>query len=159
LQVLPLLTRACDSSDRKIQECAVQTLHKVAAHIGNQGLKDQLLPRVHRLVMSTHTAAVRVHGMTCYGHILPRLDADDVAKVLETIARVVQIDNSAPTVMCALAVADAVSKHGGAHVTATRLLPMLTPVRCHRDLSPAPAVCRSSVCGLERGETKLVCLG
>jgi hypothetical protein len=32
-QVLPLLTRACDSSDRKIQESAVKLVHRVAAHV------------------------------------------------------------------------------------------------------------------------------
>ena len=38
--------------------------------------------------MGTHLANIRVHGLVCYGHLLPSLDTEEVENILECISKV-----------------------------------------------------------------------
>ena len=59
-----LLARSLDSSDARLQQEAMRVLAQVVGAVGYAFLKQQLLSRVHQLVMGTTAAAVRCPAAT-----------------------------------------------------------------------------------------------
>uniref|UniRef100_A0A0D6R132 Protein kinase domain-containing protein n=1 Tax=Araucaria cunninghamii TaxID=56994 RepID=A0A0D6R132_ARACU len=133
--VLPLLIRAYDDSDVRIQEEVLRRTVPLAKQLDFQAMKQSVLPRVHGLALKTTVAAVRVNALLCLGELVHLLDKRAVLDILQTLQRCTAVDRSAPTLMCTLGVANAVYKQYGLEFAAEHLLPLLVPLLVAQQLN------------------------
>ncbi|KAG6553544.1 hypothetical protein Mapa_004457 [Marchantia paleacea] len=133
--VLPMLVRAYDDPDARMQEEVLRRTLSVTKQLDFQMLKDAILPRVHGLALKTTVAAVRVNALLCLGELVQRLDKAAVLEVLQTLKRCTAVDHSAPTLMCTLGVASAIYKQFGIEYSAEHLLPLLGPLLVAQQLN------------------------
>jgi SCY1-like protein 2 len=56
---------------------------------------------------------VRVNALLCLAELVQTLDKLAVTEILQTIQRCTAVDRSAPTLMCTLAIANAILKQVG----------------------------------------------
>ncbi|KAG5562451.1 hypothetical protein RHGRI_005249 [Rhododendron griersonianum] len=128
LHVLPLLVRAYDDNDARMQEEGLKRTSLLAKQLHAQLVKQEILPRVHGLALKTTVAAVRVNALLCLADMVHLLDKHSVLDILKTIQRCTAVDRSAPTLMCTLGVANSILKQYGLEFTAEHVLPLLAPL-------------------------------
>ncbi|XP_020591543.1 SCY1-like protein 2 [Phalaenopsis equestris] len=133
--VLPLLVRAYDDSDTRIQEEVLRRTLPLARQLEMQLVKQAILPRVHGLALRTTVAAVRVNALRCLGDLVPALDKIAVLDILQTMQRCTAVDRSAPTLMCTLGVSHAIYKQFGLEFAAEHVLPQVFPLLMAQQLS------------------------
>lgn len=126
--VLPLLVRAYDENDVRIQEEVLRRTVPLAKQLDVKLVKQAILPRVHGLALKTTVAAVRVNALLCLGDLVTSLDKDAVSDILQTIQRCTAVDRSPPTLMCTLNVANSILKQFGLEFVAEHVLPILMPL-------------------------------
>ncbi|GBG71258.1 hypothetical protein CBR_g8679 [Chara braunii] len=134
--LLPMMMRAYEDSDIRVQEEALKRTIAVLNKLDYQSVKQAVLPRVHGLALKTASAAVRVHALICLGQLCQRMDRPAVMEVLSTCARCMAVDRSAPTLMCILGVGDIVSKQFGPEFAVESVLPLLVPSLSAPSLNP-----------------------
>ncbi|VFQ69958.1 unnamed protein product [Cuscuta campestris] len=108
--VLPMLVRAYDDSDPRLQEEALKKTVTLAKQLESQLVKQAVVPRIHGLALKTTVAAVRVNALLCLSDMIHLLDKHSILDILQTIQRCTAVDHSAPTLMCTLGVANSISK-------------------------------------------------
>ncbi|KAJ8759547.1 hypothetical protein K2173_007171 [Erythroxylum novogranatense] len=135
LHILPLIVRAYDDTDPRIQEESLRKSVSLAKQLDMQLVKQAILPRVHGLALKTTVAAVRVHALLCLADLVRKLDKHAVLEILQTIQRCTAVDRSPPTLMCTLGVANSVLKQYGVEFAAEHVLPLLTPLLTAQQLS------------------------
>ncbi|CAN8239332.1 unnamed protein product [Cochlearia groenlandica] len=133
--VLPLLLRAYNDNDVRIQEEVLKKSTSVAKQLDGQVVKETILPRVHGLALKTTVAAVRVNALLCLAELVQTLDKPAVIEILQTIQRCTAVDRSAPTLMCTLAVANAILKQYGVEFTAEHVLTLIMPLLTAQQLN------------------------
>ncbi|KAG2303630.1 hypothetical protein Bca4012_062382 [Brassica carinata] len=133
--VLPLLLRAYNDNDVRIQEEVLKRSTSVAKQLDGQVVRQAILPRVHGLALKTTVAAVRVNALLCLAELVQTLDKLAVTEILQTIQRCTAVDRSAPTLMCTLAVANAILKQYGVEFTAEHVLPLIIPLLTAQQLN------------------------
>ncbi|KAE8701854.1 hypothetical protein F3Y22_tig00110505pilonHSYRG00393 [Hibiscus syriacus] len=133
--VLPMVVRAYDDSDPRLQEEALRKSLLLAQQLDTQLVKAAILPRVHGLALKTTVAAVRVNALLCLADFVHTLNKHAVLDVLQTIQRCTAVDRSAPTLMCTLAISNAIFKQYGVEFTAEHVLPILTPLLTSQQLN------------------------
>ncbi|XP_044511979.1 SCY1-like protein 2 [Mangifera indica] len=133
--LLPLLVRAYDDTDPRIQEEVLRRSVSLAKQLDIQLVKQAILPRVHGLALKTTVAAVRVNALLCLGDLVYTLDKNAVLDILQTIQRCTAVDHSAPTLMCALGVANSILKQYGVEFAAEHVLPVLIPLLTAQQLN------------------------
>ncbi|GMI83031.1 hypothetical protein like AT1G71410 [Hibiscus trionum] len=133
--VLPMLVRSYDDNDHRIQEEALRKSLFLAKQLDTQLVKDAILPHIHGLALNTTVAAVRVNALLCLADFIHTLNKHAVLEVLQTIQRCTAVDRSAPTLMCTLAVSNAILKQYGVEFTAEHVLPLLTPLLTAQQLN------------------------
>ncbi|KAJ6806968.1 SCY1-like protein 2 isoform X2 [Iris pallida] len=135
LHLLPVLVRAYDDTDTRIQEEVLRRTIPLARQLDSQLVKQAILPRVHGLALKTTVAAVRVNALRCLGDLVSSLDKHAVLDILQTLQRCTAVDHSAPTLMCTLGVANAIFKQYGVEFAAEHVLPLLFPLLTAQQLS------------------------
>ncbi|CAN8312978.1 unnamed protein product [Cochlearia groenlandica] len=133
--VLPLLLRAYNDNDVRIQEEVLKRSTSVAKQLDGQVVRQAILPRVHGLALKTTVAAVRVNALLCLAELVQTLDKHAVSEILQTIQSCTAVDRSAPTLMCTLAVANAILKQYGVEFTAEHVLPLILPLLTAQQLN------------------------
>ncbi|XP_010498773.1 PREDICTED: SCY1-like protein 2 isoform X1 [Camelina sativa] len=133
--VLPLLLRAYNDNDVRIQEEVLKRSTSVAKQLDGQVVRQAILPRVHGLALKTTVAAVRVNALLCLAELVQTLDKLAVTEILQTIQRCTAVDRSAPTLMCTLAVANAILKQYGVEFTSEHVLPLIIPLLTAQQLN------------------------
>ncbi|KAK3038240.1 hypothetical protein RJ639_030849 [Escallonia herrerae] len=133
--ILPMLVRAYDDTDARMQEEVLKKTLSLAKQLDVQLVKQAILPRVHGLALKTTVAAVRVNALLCLGDMVHILDKQAVLGILQTIQRCTAVDHSAPTLMCTLGVANSVLKQHGVEFAAEHILPLLTPLLIAQQLN------------------------
>ncbi|KFK44375.1 hypothetical protein AALP_AA1G249300 [Arabis alpina] len=133
--VLPLLLRAYNDNDVRIQEEVLKRSTSVAKQLDGQVVRQAILPRVHGLALKTTVAAVRVNALLCLAELVQTLDKHAVTEILQTIQRCTAVDRSAPTLMCTLAVANAILKQYGVEFTSEHVLPLIIPLLTSQQLN------------------------
>ncbi|KAG2321686.1 hypothetical protein Bca52824_014899, partial [Brassica carinata] len=133
--VLPLLLRAYNDNDVRIQEEVLKRSTSVAKQLDGQVVKEAILPRVHGLALKTTVAAVRVNALLCLAELVQTLDKPAVIEILQTIQRCTAVDRSAPTLMCTLSVANAILKQYGVEFTAEHVLTLMMPLLTAQQLN------------------------
>ncbi|KAJ1284318.1 hypothetical protein BS78_03G195000 [Paspalum vaginatum] len=126
--VLPMLVRAYDDNDPRLQEEVLRRTVTLSRQLDNKLVKQAVLPRVHVLALRTTVAAVRVNALRCLGDLMPSLDKDGILEVLETVRRCTVVDHTAPTLMCTLGVANAIYKQCGVEFAAEYVIPIIFPL-------------------------------
>lgn len=126
--VLPMIVRAYDDTDARLQEEVLKKSASLAKQLDTQLVKQVILPRVHGLALKTTIAAVRVNAFLCFGDMVNRLDKHAVLDILQTIQRCTVVDRSPPTLMCTLGVANSIFKQYGVEFVAEHVLPLLIPL-------------------------------
>ncbi|KAF5479369.1 hypothetical protein F2P56_000201 [Juglans regia] len=133
--VLPMIVRAYDDTDARIQEEVLRKSVSLSKQLDPQLVKQAILPRVHGLALKTTVAAVRVNALLCLGDLVSSLDKHAVLDILQTVQRCTAVDHSAPTLMCTLGVANSVLKKHGVEFVAEHVLPLLTPLLTAQQLN------------------------
>ncbi|KAJ9166945.1 hypothetical protein P3X46_021634 [Hevea brasiliensis] len=133
--VLPLLVRAYDDTDPRIQEEVLKKSPSLAKQLDVQLVKHSILPHVHGLALKTTVAAVRVNALLCFGDLVHMLDKHAVLEILQTIQRCTAVDRSAPTLMCTLGVANSIFKQYGVEFVAEHVLRLLIPLLTAQQLN------------------------
>ncbi|KAH9605220.1 hypothetical protein KSS87_012845 [Heliosperma pusillum] len=133
--VLPMLVRAYDDTDPRIQEEVLKQTLVLTKQLDSQLVKQAIVPRVHALALKTTVAAVRVNSLLCLGELLHTLDKQAVLDVLQTIQRCTAVDRSQPTLMCTLSVANSVLKQYGTEFVVEHVLPLLAPLLTSQQLN------------------------
>ncbi|KAI4331796.1 hypothetical protein L6164_016751 [Bauhinia variegata] len=133
--VLPMIVRAYDDTDARIQEEVLKKSVMLAKQLDTQIVKQVVLPRVHGLALKTTIAAVRVNALLCLGDLVNRLDKHAVLDILQTIQRCTAVDRSPPTLMCTLGVANSIFKQYGVEFVAEHVLPLLIPLLTSQQLN------------------------
>ncbi|XP_060175576.1 SCY1-like protein 2 B [Lycium barbarum] len=126
--VLPMLVRAYDDTDPRLQEEVLKKTVILVKQLDLQLVKQAIMPRVHGLALKTTVAAVRVNALLCLGDMVHTLDKPAVLEILQTIQRCTAVDRSAPTLMCTLGVANSILKKNGIEFVAEHVLPLLMPL-------------------------------
>ncbi|KAH7841529.1 hypothetical protein Vadar_031122 [Vaccinium darrowii] len=135
LHVLPLLVRAYDDNDARMQEEGLKRTSSLVKQLDVQLVKQAILPRVHGLALKTTVAAVRVNALLCFADMVHLLDKHSVLDTLKTIQRCTAVDRSAPTLMCTLGVANSIFKQYGLEFTTEHVLPLLAPLLISQQLN------------------------
>ncbi|XP_010534131.1 PREDICTED: SCY1-like protein 2 isoform X1 [Tarenaya hassleriana] len=133
--VLPVLLRAYNDNDVRIQEEVLKRSTSVAKQLDGQVVKQAILPCVHVLALKTTVAAVRVNALLCLAELVNMLDKQSVLEILHTIQRCTTVDHSAPTLMCTLAVANAILNQYGVEFTTEYVLPLMMPLLTAQQLN------------------------
>lgn len=133
--VLPMLVRAYDDTDPRLQEEVLKKTVALAKQLDLQLVKQAIMPRVHGLALKTTVAAVRVNALLCLGDMVHTLDKPAVLEILQTIQRCTAVDHSAPTLMCTLGVANSILKKNGIEFVAEHVLPLLMPLLVAQQLN------------------------
>lgn len=133
--VLPMVVRAFDDNDARVQEEVLKKSISLAKQLDSQLVKQVVLPRVHGLALKTTIAAVRVNALLCLGDMVSRLDKPAVLDVMQTIQRCTAVDHSPPTLMCTLGVANAIYKRYGVEFVAEHVLPLIMPLLITQQLN------------------------
>ncbi|XP_020089556.1 SCY1-like protein 2 [Ananas comosus] len=133
--VLPMLVRAYDDTDPRIQEEVLRRTVPLARQLEMQLVKQAILPRVHGLALKTTVAAVRVNALRCLGDLVPSLDKQAISDILQTLQRCTAVDRSAPTLMCTLGVANSIFKQYGVEFAAEHVLPIIFPLLTAQQLN------------------------
>ncbi|KAI4388732.1 hypothetical protein MLD38_001037 [Melastoma candidum] len=133
--LLPLLVRAYDDTDARIQEEALKKSAGVSKQLDASLVKQAILPRIHGLALKTTVAAVRVNALLCLADLIPSLDKQGALDILQTIQRCTAVDRSAPTLMCTLGVANSILKQYGIEFAAEHVLPLLAPLLTAQQLN------------------------
>ncbi|CAI0556333.1 unnamed protein product [Linum tenue] len=133
--VLPMLVRAYDDTDPRIQEEVLKKSVSLAKQLDPQLVKQAILPRVHGLALKTTVAAVRVNALLCFVEFAHSLDKHAILDMLQTIGRCTAVDRSAPTLMCTLGVANSILKQFGVEFVAEHVLPLLSPLLIAQQLN------------------------
>lgn len=133
--VLPMLVRAYDDTDPRLQEEVLRKTIILAKQLDVQLVKQAVLPRVHGLALKTTVAAVRVNALLCLGDMVHIMDKSAVSDILKTIQRCTAVDHSAPTLMCTLGVANSIMKQHGIEFVAEHVLPLLIPLLLTQQLN------------------------
>jgi len=126
--VLPMLVRAFDDNDPRLQEEVLRRTVPLSRQLDIKLVKQAVLPRVHGLALKTTVAAVRVNALRCLGDLVPFLDKEGILGILETVRRCTAVDHSAPTLMCTLGVANAIYKQSGVEFAAEYVIPLIFPL-------------------------------
>ncbi|GAX73373.1 hypothetical protein CEUSTIGMA_g826.t1 [Chlamydomonas eustigma] len=128
--LVPLLTRALDSNQSpRLQEASLKRLMPLisSSTLDDTSIKSSILPRLLSLCMGTTLAGVRANCILAMASVIPKVDRSEAEKVVSTLAQVTSVDRTAPTLVCAVQVVEAVSLRWGAEVSATQLLPVTCP--------------------------------
>ncbi|KAJ6851299.1 SCY1-like protein 2 isoform X1 [Iris pallida] len=133
--LLPVLVRAYDDTDSRLQEEVLRRTVPLARQLDSQLVKQAILPRVHTLALKTTVAAVRVNALRCLGDLVSSLDKHAILDILQTVQRCTAVDHSVPTLMCTLGVANAIYKQFGVEFAAEHVLPLLFPLLTAPQLS------------------------
>ncbi|KAK2379455.1 kinase family with ARM repeat domain-containing protein [Trifolium repens] len=133
--VLPMIVRAYDDNDARLQEEVLKKSVSLSKQLDAQLVKQVILPRVHGLALKTTVAAVRVNALLCLGDMVNRLDKHAVLEILQTIQRCTAVDRSPPTLMCTLGVANSIFKQYGVEFVAEHVLPLLMPLLTAQQLN------------------------
>ncbi|XP_021760840.1 SCY1-like protein 2 [Chenopodium quinoa] len=134
-RVLPMLVRAYDDTDPRIQEEVLKRTLSLTKLLDPQLVKQAIVTRVHGLALKTTVAAVRVNALLCLGELIHTLDKNSVIEILQTIQRCTAVDRSQPTLMCTLSVANSILKQYGTEFVAEHVLPLLTPLLVAQQLN------------------------
>uniref|UniRef100_A0A7N0UCA6 SCY1-like protein 2 n=1 Tax=Kalanchoe fedtschenkoi TaxID=63787 RepID=A0A7N0UCA6_KALFE len=126
--VLPLIVRAYEDNDARVQEEVLRKSAALAKQLDVQLVKQAILPRVHGLALKTTVAAVRVNALLCLAELVNTLDKHAVLDILQTIQRCTAVDRSAPTLMCTLGIANSILKQYGVDFVTEHVLSMLIPL-------------------------------
>nr|GEW32845.1 SCY1-like protein 2 [Tanacetum cinerariifolium] len=133
--VLPMLVRAYDDNDARMQEEVLKKTVSLATKLDSQLVRQAILPRVHGLALKTTVAAVRVNALLCLGDMISVLDKPAILEILQTIARCTAVDRSAPTLMCTLGVATSILKQHGVDFVVEHVLPLVVPLLLAQQLN------------------------
>ncbi|GJZ68269.1 SCY1-like protein 2, partial [Tanacetum coccineum] len=133
--VLPMLVRAYDDNDARMQEEVLKKTVSLATKLDSQLVRQAILPRVHGLALKTTVAAVRVNALLCLGDMISVLDKPAILEILQTIARCTAVDRSAPTLMCTLGVANSILKQHGVDFVVEHVLPLVVPLLLAQQLN------------------------
>lgn len=133
--VLPMLVRAYDDTDARMQEEVLKKTVSLAKQLDVQLVKQAILARVHALALKTTVAAVRVNALLCLSDMVHMLDKHATLDILQTIQRCTSVDRSAPTLMCTLGVANSILKQHGIEFAAEHVLPLLGPLLVAQQLN------------------------
>ncbi|RVW59241.1 SCY1-like protein 2 [Vitis vinifera] len=133
--VLPLLVRAYDDNDARIQEEVLRRSAFLAKQLDAQLVKQAILPRVHGLALKTTVAAVRVNALLCLSDLVSTLDKHAVLDVLQTVQRCTAVDRSPPTLMSHCSSVSMCVVQYGIEFAAEHVLPLLTPLLIAQQLN------------------------
>ncbi|XP_073279581.1 SCY1-like protein 2 B [Primulina huaijiensis] len=133
--ILPMLVRAYDDTDARLQEEVLKKTIVLAKLDVQVMVKQVVLPLVHGLALKTTVAAVRVNALLCFSDMVHIVDKKSVLDVLQAIQQCIAVDHSSPTLMCTLGVGNSILKQFGIEFVVEYVLPLLIPLLITQQLN------------------------
>lgn len=127
--VVAPLRRALDSDDARVVHAAVSSLAGGACKsLPLSVLTRDCLSRLSAIAMQTTSASIRAKSFEALAQAVPRLTDKQASAILETVKRVLSVDTSPATCMCAVG---ALSRNWDGSER-ERFLPFFLPEWCNR---------------------------
>lgn len=134
--VIPFVLRCLDIQEPAILSEVldqVPTLHK---QFDYKQVKDQVLPRMLQLLLSSSSVKVKVQVLMGLSRIFEVFDKTTITDViLVAFEKLAKSDRTPAVCMCLLGCFDAMSKHLGPKITADKILPLIFPMLVEDALS------------------------
>jgi hypothetical protein len=127
--LVPILLGALDGADPKLQNSALKQIPDIAKILDYGVLKKDVLPRVNSLMWKCSQLATRVNCLMVFAKTYQLFDKTALLDtVLPSLEKLAKSDKTPAVTMCILGCFEALGKHFGPELQATRLLPALAPM-------------------------------
>ena len=154
--VMGAVVRGMDDVEIRVQEEALKQTAAACAKVTPAAVKKDILPKLQATALNTTAAAVRVNALVTVGKVCEGLGPPEWDSTLSTLHRLLKVDATAATLMCVAGVADRVSAAAGDVLTASRIIPLLSPLMLapglnKKQLAVVTKIMRSMIDRVERG--------
>jgi len=128
--ILTLICISLDHERMEVKAAAMKVVVPILHLFEYEKLKTALLPRLQTICLSRDiTTPIRVSTLLCYSKLVPFFNRPIVDEsILPIIFSAAALDRTAPVLMGVVGVCEAASKKFGEEMTATKLLPLITPL-------------------------------
>lgn len=134
--VVPLLCTSLEHPAIEVQIGVLKMTPEVIHLIDYDIVKNNLLPRLQTLLLTTTSQHVRINALLCFSKIVHVLAKNVIEEtILPTLAQCLNCDRSSVCLMGVTGVCDAISKKFGEQITAHRLLPLIIPFSVNESLN------------------------
>lgn len=127
--IVPMLCRALDSTVPEILDTVLNKIVDQASLFEYRILKQVILPRVNKLILTPPQMSVRVNALLWMAKSFHVFDKDLlIESVLPTLQQTLQTDKSPAVCMCILGCYDNLGKHLGPEFLAKLIIPAVAPL-------------------------------
>lgn len=134
--LLPFVLRCLELQEPVILNEVLEKVPLLHKKFEYRQVKDQILPRMLQLLLSSSNVKVKVTVLMCLAKIFEIFDKTTITDVVLTaFEKLTKTDRTPAVCMCLLGCYDAMSKHLGHKVTAERILPLMFPLLVEESLS------------------------
>jgi SCY1-like protein 2 len=134
--LLPFVLRCLELQEPVILNEVLEKVPLLHKKFEYRQVKDQVLPRMLQLLLSSANVKVKVQVLMGLSRIFEIFDKTTITDVILTaFEKLTKSDRTPAVCMCMLGCYDAMSKHLGHKVTAERILPLIFPLLVEESLS------------------------
>jgi SCY1-like protein 2 len=134
--LLPFVLRCLELQEPVILNEVLEKVPLLHKKFEYRQVKDQILPRMLQLLLSSSNVKVKVTVLMCLAKIFEIFDKTTITDVVLTaFEKLTKTDRTPAVCMCLLGCYDAMSKHLGHKVTAERILPLMFPLLVEESLT------------------------
>ncbi|GAB9475613.1 Scy1 protein kinase [Globisporangium polare] len=134
--IVPMLCRALDSTVPEILDTVLNKIVDQASLFEYRILKQVILPRVNKLILTPPQMSVRVNALLWMAKSFHVFDKDLlIESVLPTLQQTLQTDKSPAVCMCILGCYDNLGKHLGPEFVAKLIIPAVAPLLWEKTLN------------------------
>jgi len=138
--LVPLLLAGLESKENRLQDLAMRKIVETANanKFAYSALKTDILPKIQRLAKGPGPAEVRAGALNAIGNLFELFDKVTVKElIIPAVNDAIKFGRSAILLRAAIRLYSSLGKAMGANITATTLLPMVTPLLMESCLSKA----------------------
>lgn len=134
--LLPFVLRCLELQEPVILNEVLEKLPYLHKKFEYRQVKDQILPRMLQLLLSSSVVKVKVQVLMGLSRMFEIFDKNTIHDViLAAFDKLTKTDRNPAVCMCLLGCYDAMSKHLGHKATAERVLPLIMPLLAEESLS------------------------
>merc|ERR1719359_1618344 len=134
--VIPFVLRCLDIQEPIILSEVLDQVPMLHKQFDYKQVKDQVLPRMLQLLLSSSSVKVKVQVLMGLSRIFEVFDKTTITDViLVAFEKLAKSDRTPAVCMCLLGCFDAMSKHLGPKITADKILPLTFPMLVEDALS------------------------
>lgn len=134
--IIPFVLRCLDIQEPAILSEVLDQVPALHKQFDYKQVKDQVLPRMLQLLLSSSSVKVKVQVLMGLSRIFEVFDKTTITDViLVAFEKLAKVDRTPAVCMCLLGCFDAMSKYLGPKITADKILPLTFPMLVEDALS------------------------